>query len=50
VVSFSMAYPFCGLYRRCSWVYIHPKDTPPLLIWQSTTSDYNSHQGKSKNL
>jgi hypothetical protein len=43
VVSLNMAYPFCGLYRRCSWVFIHLKDTPPFLSWQSTTFDYNSH-------
>jgi len=42
VVSLNMAYPFCGLYRRCSWVFVHPKDTPPFLSWQSTTFDYNS--------
>jgi len=41
VVSLSMAYPFCDLYGR-SWVFGNPKDTPPFLIWQSTTFDYNS--------
>jgi hypothetical protein len=34
-----MAYPFCGLYRR-SWDCVHPKDTPPSLLCQSTTFDY----------
>jgi putative ABC transport system permease protein len=44
VVSLKMAYPFRGLHSR-SWVFGDPKDTPPFLLWQSTTFDYNSLEG-----
>ena len=38
-----MAYPFRGLHSR-SWDCVHPKDTPPPLYCQSTTSDYISSE------